>query len=79
MYLHKYQNFFYRQHGAENVAKCPRHFHIGMVLFLANTSIVGIKIRLNNYASSQVFILRLYRTFIPLTLLRMNITLNHNI
>jgi hypothetical protein len=50
-----------------------------MVLYLANTTIVGIKIQVNNYASSQVCILRLDKTFILLTLLRRNITLNHNI
>ena len=50
-----------------------------MVLYLTNTTIVGIKILVNNYASSQVCILRLDKTFILLTLLRRNITLNHNI
>ena len=50
-----------------------------MVLYLTHTTIVGIKIQVNNYTSSQVCILRLDKKFIPLTLLRRNIILNHNI
>ena len=50
-----------------------------MVLYLTHTTIVGIKIQVNNYASSQVCILRLDKTFILLTLLGRNIAFNHNI
>ena len=50
-----------------------------MVFYLTHTIIVGIKVQVNKYASSQVCILRLDKTFILLTLLRRNITLNHNI
>ena len=50
-----------------------------IVLYLTPTTIVGIKILVNNYASSQVCILRLDKTFVLLTLLRNTITLNHNI